>query len=308
MIQNVNSLNTLLKLSCYINTKSIIAGGFLLILVLFSVSCSNDKDEKIESSEATFDECISLNGAVIYKNYLILVGENANSDCSVRDVWYTVKYGKNTRVFVYDLLTDKRDDDFRQVIQLDNLIRYYVRNDSLFAETKSNKYNETNWWFLNGDKWIETNPFPSSERFNKSCLKRVCHQIFEDSVYVIYGYDQGEFGNAVLFLEKKTGIVRGYPMRSARKALKDTSGYLILGICYHMMESFEVLRIPNPELLPIVPDSLIRYNCPDNEDFEQNNLENYLKDQIIRSFPEKICKKINIAKSSEYIYSHSCPK
>lgn len=257
MIQNFYSLITLLKHLNSVHAKSSIAGAFMLILILFSVSCSNTKDGKIESSVATFDECIYPRGAVIYRNYLIIVGENTVAESSSKGVRDSLKYSKKKKLFAIDLDNDKMNDSICSNISTSDLFNLFVRNDSLFGKFDSQKKDESYWQLWDGSKWSRCEIFPYETEFITSDLYKSSYKIFEDSLYFVYSCDQGEWGSGIIFICKKNNVVRGFPMRIPHQVFKDSLGYVVMG---KDDIGFEIIRFRNPELLPVIHDSIIGYN------------------------------------------------
>ncbi|MDX9932112.1 MAG: hypothetical protein RB294_05975 [Bacteroidales bacterium] len=280
---------TLLKHLNSVHAKSSIAGAFMLILILFSVSCSNTKDGKIESSVATFDECIYPRGAVIYRNYLIIVGENTSPDDSSDLVISEVNNNDIRKIFVYNLETNKADPELQSEIFKKGIKWLYVRNDSLFGRFSTENDLIDSWSFWDGKNWIETHPFSPAARFETSYLRKECGNIFEDNHFLIYSYNQGEFGNAVLFLDKSSGEILGFPLYTPRQVIKDSSGYIVFGRLDHMVSLYSVIHIKHPEKLPKVPDSLIMYDFSGKTDTSiLLYLDIYLKSQMIEIFSDSI--------------------
>jgi len=278
-------LNTLQKLSIFYHDKDSIAGGFLLMLVFFCVSCSNKKDGKIESSVVTFNECIYPRGAVVYRNNLIIVGENTSPDDS-RDLFISEVNNSDIRkIFVYNLETNKADPELQSKIYNKGIKWLYVRNDSLYGKFDSQKKDESYWQLWDGSKWSRCEIFPYETEFITSDLYKSSYKIFEDSLYFVYGCDQGEWGSGIIFISKKNHIVRGFPMRIAHQVFKDSSGYVVMG---KDDIGFEIIRFRNPELLPVIHDSIIGYN--DIEELIQpsrmylyNYFEQYIYEELYSS-------------------------
>jgi len=281
-------LNTLQKLSIFYHDKDSIAGGFLLMLVFFCVSCSNKKDGKIESSVVTFNECIYPRGAVVYRNNLIIVGENTSPDDS-RDLFISEVNNSDIRkIFVYNLETNKAYPELQSKIYNKGIKWLYVRNDSLFGRFSTENDLIDSWSFWDGEKWIAARPFVPAERFQTSYLRKECGNIFEDDHFLIYSYNQGEFGNAVLFLDKSSGEITGFPLYTPRQVIKDSSGYIVFGRLDHMVSSYSVIHIKHPEKLPKVPDSLIMYDFSGKTDTSiLICLDIYLRSQMSKGYSNR---------------------
>lgn len=258
MIHNCNSLKTICKILRLRKFVNIIGCAFFLSLLSMLVSCSDKKDGKIESSVVTFNECIYPRGAVVYRNYLIIVGENTVAESSSQVVRDLLKYSRKKKLFAIDLDNDELNDSICSVISTTDLFNLSVRNDSLFGKFGSPKKDEGNWQLWNGSKWAPFNMFPFESKFMSSHLYKSCYKIYEDSAYFVYGCDQGEWGSGVLFLNKENNVVRGFPMRNALQVFNDTSVYVVMGKD-DIVDGFEIIRFRNPELLPVIHDSIIGY-------------------------------------------------
>jgi hypothetical protein len=268
------------------SSTNIIFKSFIFCILAIIISCNPLKNKNIESSVNTFDECIYPKGAFIYKNYLIILGKNIVSGLTSREIRDSLEYSKKTKIIAIDLYSNKIDNSAFRQMSTDNLFWLYVKNDTLFGNFKSSDRNKNNWAFWNNGEWIETNDILGRIKFNSSLLRKDCHLIFEDPLYYIYSFNQGEFGSAVIFLNKKTEIPHGYPMPQPVQAFKENNNYIVTGF-FDYTNGSEVIEFANPDLLPVIPDSLIQYSPQKKEKYPKLlYLDQYLEFQILLALPD----------------------
>lgn len=87
-------------------------------------------------------------------------------------------------------------------------------------------------------------PYVNREMFGAS-------ELYNDSLYWIYGCSEGEFGGNLFFQSKKTKQIRTYPAYSPRIAFNLDGTYWIIETLGHMHGSTSYLKIKRPDSLPV---------------------------------------------------------
>ncbi len=245
-----------LNMSTWQFSTNTIFNLFIFSTFVFFISCNSPKNKNIESSVNTFDECIYPKGAFIYKNYLIILGENTVESSTSRGVRDSIKYSQTKKIIAIDLYTNKIDNSAFKDMNTDSLTWLFVRNDSLYGKFASNDSIGYQWKLWKNNTWENSHPFQSQIAFQSTLLGKNCKLIYEDSIYYFYRIDQGEWGGAIVFHNKRTGISNGFPMYDPPSQIfSDSSGYVVLGRS-PFGDQYCVLRFHNPEQLPQIDDSL----------------------------------------------------
>lgn len=211
----------------------------------------------------------------MYSKYLILLDNNPNS-----------------KFTVINYFTNKIDTVFQNLISRREAIsELYAKNDTLYAYEELIKA-----WIKWNNKWIKKKPFNNKfyKEFDKSYLKKWCQLIYEDDKYFVYSYFKGEFGTGVLFLNKKNGKISGHTMITATSVYKDNIGYVVSGNTYFLKKMSQLIRIKDPDKLPIVPENQIIYKKDTTKyDYKiQKNLSEYLNNQRIHKLSDSLQLKI----------------
>lgn len=265
-----------------------IAIVYILIAITF-FSCKTEK-KKVEykSGEWTFNECVQPIDAVLYSNYIVLLGNKTN-------LYYTSdirfenpeRIYKNTKFTVINYYTNELDTPFQNLINRNGISELYVKKDTLYAYDVFKKS-----WLQWNNKWIEKSPFDNKFylEFEKSYIKSRCRLIYEDEKYFVYSYNKGEFGTGVFFLNKENGKLSGHTMICATSVFKDTNGYVVSGNTGFYKTMSQLIRVKNPDKLPIVPDNQIIYE-KDTAKYNyqyQENLAEYLYSEILHKLPDSL--------------------
>ena len=82
--------------------------------------------------------------------------------------------------------------------------------------------------------------------------------IYETEKYICYSICHGEFGGLVFFYNKFDGKITFAPATCAVSLMNYKNGFYIISNLAHMMGSTDIVRIDNPDLLYILPDSLYK--------------------------------------------------
>ncbi len=259
--------------------------SLIYIFTLISIFSCNPENIKpvYQTGEWTFDRCIRPTDAVLYSNYIVLLENNRQShDISSDDNRFA-----DSKFTVINYLTNQIDTVFQKALKHPNISKLYIKNDSLYAFDFTKKT-----WLKWQDKWVKKSPFNNKFflEFQKSLLKIKSRLIYEDDKYFVFSYDRGEFGAAVIFLNKANGTITGQTMITPTSVFKDSSEYIVSGNSWYYMKMSQLIRIKNPDLLPTVPDEQIMYKKDSAKyDFRhQKNLAYYLEYQISDKLPDSI--------------------
>ncbi len=210
---------------------------FLFVIVLLVLLSSCQRELQFEGGTWDFDSCISVTNFTLYEDYLILIHQGT----------------QGTKFTVINYLTNEFDVDLQNALNKTGISQHRVKNDSLYVYSELDKT-----WLRWDKKWKSTSFQDTSHiEFDKTKLAKECHHIFEDVKYCIYAYHQGEFGSGVIFRNKTNGQLYGHPFPPLISVLKDSDSYVIAGYGYADWMRTKVARIKNPDLLPIVNDSVI---------------------------------------------------
>lgn len=218
----------------------------ILTLVIFMTGCmqkhSSDKDciSYIDSLKITLD------------NHEIRVSLiDLSQEQLIRP--YTLIYNNHLLVLnkadsFYSYTTDcfKRDIRFETRLNSQRFKKAFVISDTLYGIDSVNKafrFDE------NSNKWIEQ--LKELPLFNSE-------PIYETEKYICYSICHGEFGGLVFFYNKINSKITFAPATCAVSLMKYKNGFYIISNLAHMMGSTDIVRIDNPDLLYILPDSLYK--------------------------------------------------
>ena len=234
----------------------------LILLVSFGfISCGKKLKENqseqapvFKSDTTHFDFKLDVFDAVIYKDKLILL-EYSSADTNMH-FRRRAKYIENSKSRLIDLLTNKEDTLFHVP---EKVIDIKVTRDSLWAKNANE-----DWFVLENDKWVKREIYPNKhhQKFTKSNYYKYCNVIIEDTTYLVYSFDMGEFGNGIIYLNKLNGNLTGVPIHVPKEISK------INGI-YYLRNEFEahgtvfdytINLIKNPDLLFKYSNNKIKLN------------------------------------------------
>ena len=262
----------------------------IYILITIAFFCCKTENKKLEykSGEWTIDECVQPIDAVLYSDYIVLL-ENITNLYYTSDIRFESPkriYAK-TKFTVINYYTNEIDTLFQNGINRNGISGLYVKKDTLYAFDVFKKS-----WLQWNNKWIEKSPFNNEFylEFEKSYLKSRCRLIYEDEKYFIYSYDYGEFGSGVLFLNKGNGKLSGHRMICPTSVFRDTNSYVISGNLEIYKTMSQLIRVKDPDKLPIVPDDQIIYE-KDTAKYDyryQENLAEYLYSEIHHKLPDSL--------------------
>ena len=253
---------------------------FFIASILFT-SCGQKpkeykaKEKPVFKSDTThFDFKLDVFDAVIYKDKLILL------EFDSVDIQNDFKYpfGKRLGRVVssssvqINLLTNKIDSSINMPKTITDL---KVVRDSLWAFQK-----RIGWKVYKDGEWVKKQIYPNEfhQKFTKSDYHKYCNVIFEDSIYVVYSFDMGEFGHGVLFLNKLNGELRGAPIYSPVEINVVDNVYYLKSEYRHMMDLSNLTSLKYPDSLHLLDYEKLDFNSWNYtlfSDLCQNRIDNF---------------------------------
>ena len=261
-----------------------------IILIVFAFSSCKVENKKIayNSGEWNFNACIQPIDAVLYSDYIILL-ENET------DLYYrsNIRFEKAENIYVntsftaVNYFTNEIDTVFQDLINRKGISELYVKEDTLYAFDVFKKV-----WLQWNNKWIEKSPFDNKFylEFEKSRLNKRCRLIFEDEKYFVYSCDMGEYGAAVLFLNKENGKVSGHPMILPTSVFKDKNAYVVSGNTEFYMKMSQLIKIETPDQLLAILENRILY-ANDRTKYKYQHKEHIIKymfNEIMLKLPDSL--------------------
>jgi hypothetical protein len=200
----------------------------------------------------------SSNDCITFIDSMKIILDNSEVQVSLIDLAqeqkirpYTIIYGNHLIVLnkadsFYSFTTDcfERDTKFENKLNSQRFKKALVITDTLYGIDSVNqafKFDKSN------HNWIKR-----SEQLPLFNSEPIC----ETDKYICYSICQGEYGGLVFFYNKITQKITFAPATCAVSLMKFKDGFYIISNLAHMQGSSDIVKIENPDLLYVLPDSL----------------------------------------------------
>lgn len=209
-----------------------------LIIPILLLACSNAENKK-NLSVINFDSGYSLHQDTIHVD---IKGEMTHA-LKYQDKYYVLfeqrvlKYGGYGKRWLYIFSNGQVEKIIDWPIEMRTVyLDFYAKNDSLILKPYMDK--QSYYLDLLNYKWIK--------------IDKADDLIFEDEIFQVYSLDFGEWGGKTWFKEKKTG--QEYVLEASTPLVNKIDS------TYYLTNSFEVLKIKNPQLLNKCTDDITYEN------------------------------------------------
>lgn len=253
-----------------------------LLIILSSCNIGREESNKppvLNISKQTTDFNISFNPekSFLFDNHLFMFGNDSV---------------EANHLSIIDIDKNKIDSALTKEVFDVNITDMYVSNDTLLAFFKG----ENSWkYWSNG--WLDYEV--NNDFFYGNIADGRIRYLLEDSIYIVYAYEFGEFGGTINFYNKKSKKLYATELYGPNTCIKKDGKYIVNGSLAHENGIVEVIEINNPEVLILLPDSL---NVFSND--RVFLFSDYIKPFEYELLPDSIVNKVRVNGfySKEYYY------
>lgn len=226
---------------------------FSLVFIMSACSSGKFKDGsvpslKIEKETINFEIGFNPVKAFLNDNHLILFGQDSMGEYQMLAV---------------ALYENQIDSLFLSRIYSVDITDVVIKNDTVLSYFEG----EQTWKYWNGewnDYALNRDWFYVGDHYG------LVKYLYEDSEYVVFGVDIGEFGGAVNFYNKRTEELFVAELYGVNGCLKVEGKYIVNGNLQHGAGSVNVVEIDDPEKLHLFPDSLNFYQNDISIDYSKS--------------------------------------
>jgi hypothetical protein len=282
----------------------------LFVLIMFWANCYAQKDNKIPLSEYDSMEYKTMIKE-LKKREELQYFKNKDLKVEVSENWlpfkkdsiaipfpiniqnYPISYS-----FIYEnKLIALFDDGSFSCFSLDNFQHDLAFEQKLNEDNKKFKYallieNQIIGLFRN--KYFAYNKEKGWVKYKNQIPIKKSPKLFEDRDFLVFSICHGEWGGIIFFYNKITKLTTFTEATCANSVIKTDSSYLITSSLGHMMGSFDIKNIKNPEKLPFLRKRL---------DTKHMEILNELQRDTLRINKEKLFDYWSIMLFSSFIWN-----